>query len=96
MNLKPLGDRLVAKPIEQKEQTSSGIYLPETAKEKPQQGEVIAVGPGDRNDKGERLDMDVKVGDTVLYARYSGTSIKLDGQEYLILREGDVLAIVEE
>jgi chaperonin GroES len=96
MNLKPLGDRLVAKPVEQEDQTSTGIYLPETAKEKPQQGRVIAVGPGERNEKGERIPMDVQVGDTVLYARYSGTNIKLDGQEYLILRENDVLAIVEK
>jgi chaperonin GroES len=96
MNLKPLGDHLVAKPVEQEDQTSTGIYLPETAKEKPQQGSVIAVGPGERNEKGDRILMDVQVGDIVLYARYSGTNIKLDGQEYLILRENDVLAIVEK
>jgi chaperonin GroES len=96
MNLKPLGDRLVAKPVEQEEQTSSGIYLPETAKEKPQQAEVIAVGPGARDEDGDRISMDVKVGDIVLYARYSGTSVKLNGSEYLILKESDVLAIVEK
>ncbi len=96
MNLKPLGDRLVAKPVEQEEQTSMGIYLPETAKEKPQQAEVIAVGPGARDEDGDRIDMDVSVGDIVLYAKYSGTSIKLDGSEYLILKESDVLAIVEK
>ena len=93
MNLKPLGDRLVIKPIEQEEVTSSGLYLPETAKEKPQQGKVIAVGPGARKENGERASMDVNVDDTVLYAKYSGTNIKLDGKEYLILGT-DVLAIV--
>ncbi len=95
MNLRPLGDRMVVKPTEQEEVTSSGIYLPETAKEKPQQGSVIAVGPGTRDDDGDRIAMDVKVGDIVLYAKYSGTTIKLTGTEYLILKESDVLAIVE-
>jgi chaperonin GroES len=95
MNLKPLGDRLVIKPIEQEDVTSSGIFLPETAKEKPQQGKVIAAGPGARKENGERIALDVTVEDTVLYAKYAGTSIKLDGQEYLILKETDVLAIVE-
>jgi chaperonin GroES len=96
MNLKPLGDRLVVKPTEQEEQTASGIFLPETAKEKPQQGKVIAAGPGARKETGERIALDVNVGDTVLYARYAGTTIKLDGTEYLILKETDVLAIVEK
>jgi chaperonin GroES len=96
MNLKPLGDRLVVQPVEQDEQTASGIFLPETAKEKPQQGEVIAAGPGARNEKGERAAMEVAVGDRVLYARYSGTTVKLDGKEYLILKESDVLAIVQK
>ena len=95
MNLKPLGDRLVVKPNEQDEQTSSGIFLPETAKEKPQQGKVIAAGPGARKDDGERAKMEVAVDDTVMYAKYAGTSIKLDGTEYLILKETDILAIVE-
>jgi chaperonin GroES len=95
MNLKPLGDRIVVKPTEQEEQTALGIFLPETAKEKPQQGKVIAAGPGARKDTGERIAMDVKVGDKVLYARYAGTNVKLDGKEYLILKESDVLAIVE-
>ncbi len=94
MNLKPLGDRLVIKPLEQEEQTSSGIFLPETAKEKPQQGTVIAAGPGGRKEGGERIAMDVNVDDKVLYAKYSGTTIKLEGIEYLILKESDVLAIV--
>jgi chaperonin GroES len=96
MNLKPLGDRLVVKPIEQDEQTASGIFLPETAKEKPQQGEVVAVGPGARKESGERIVMDVEVGNKVLYARYSGTTVKLEGTEYLILKESDVLAVVEK
>jgi len=95
MNLKPLGDRLVIKPIEQEDVTSTGIFLPETAKEKPQQGKVIAAGPGARKESGDRIALDVAVNDTVLYAKYAGTSIKLDGQEYLILKETDVLAIVE-
>ena len=95
MNLKPLGDRLVVQALEGDEQTSTGIYLPESAKEKPQQGEVIAAGPGVRDDDGKRVEMDVSVGDIVLYARYSGTNIKLDTTEYLILKESDVLALVE-
>ncbi|MCE7988385.1 MAG: co-chaperone GroES [Caldilinea sp. CFX5] len=94
MNLKPLSDRLVVKPLEGEEQTASGILLPETAKEKPQQGKVVAAGPGARKENGERVPMDVKVDDTVLYAKYSGTTIKLSGKEYLILKESDVLAIV--
>jgi len=87
---------MVVKPIEQEEVTSSGIYLPETAKEKPQQADVIAVGPGARDEDGKRIAMDVKVGDVVLFAKYSGTNVKLDGTEYLILKETDVLAIVEK
>lgn len=94
MNLKPLSDRLVVEPVEQQEQTASGIFLPETAKEKPQEGKVVAAGPGARKENGERIVMDVKVGDKVLYAKYSGTNIKLSGKEYLILKETDVLAIV--
>lgn len=95
MTLKPLGDRLLVKPIEQEERTASGIILPETAKEKPQEGEVLAVGPGARKDDGSRVEMDVKVGDRVLYAKYAGTEIKMNGQKYLILRESDILAIIE-
>ena len=94
MNLKPLGDRLLVKPIEQEEKTASGIILPETAKEKPQEGEVLAIGPGARKEDGSRIEMDVKVGDRVLYAKYAGTEIKMDSVKYLILRESDVLAIV--
>jgi chaperonin GroES len=95
MNLKPLADRLVVEPIEQEEVTAGGIILPETAKEKPQQGKVIAAGPGRTDEDGERIAMEVSVGDKVLYAKYSGTEIKLDGKKVLILRESDILAIVE-
>ncbi len=94
LSLKPLGNRVVVEPVEQEEMTAGGIILPETAKEKPQRGKVLAAGPGDRNDKGERVAMDVAVGDTVLFAKYSGTEIKLDGKKVLILRETDILAIV--
>lgn len=96
MNLRPLGDRVVVSPTEQEEVTTTGIFLPETAKEKPQQGKVIAAGPGARKESGERADMEVKVDDVVLYARYAGTNIKLDGTEYLILKESDILAVVEK
>jgi chaperonin GroES len=95
MNLKPLGDRLIVEPIEQEEMTASGIVLPETAKEKPMQGKVLAVGPGARKDDGSRAALDVKTGDTVLYAKYAGTEVKLGDDKYLILKETDVLAIVE-
>jgi chaperonin GroES len=93
--LRPLGDRVWVEPIEQEEVTASGIILPETAKEKPQQGKVLAVGLGVRNDKGERQPLDVKVGDRVLFAKYAGTEIKQDGTKYLIMRESDILAIVD-
>ncbi|HRV91538.1 MAG TPA: co-chaperone GroES [Anaerolineae bacterium] len=94
MNLKPLGDRLIVSPIEQEEMTASGIVLPETAKEKPMQGEVLAVGPGARKDDGSRAPLDVAEGDKVLYAKYAGTEVKLGDDKYLILRESDILAIV--
>ena len=94
--LKPLGDRLVVEPIEQEETTASGILLPETAKEKPQEGKVIAVGPGRLDDAGKRVEMEVSVGDRVLYAKYAGTEIKLEGDDkVLILKESDILALVE-
>jgi chaperonin GroES len=95
ISLKPLGNRIVVEPIEQEEVTASGIVLPETAKEKPQMGTVLAVGPGDRDDEGERIPMDVKEGDIVLFAKYSGTEIKMDGKKLLILRESDILAILQ-
>ena len=90
--LQPLADRLVVKPIEKEEKTKSGIYIPDTVKEKPQEGEVIAVGPGRLSDDGKRIAMDVKVGDMVLYAKYGGTEIKIEGEELMILRESDILA----
>ena len=93
--LKPLGNRVVVEPIEQEEITAGGIVLPETAKEKPQRGKILAAGPGDRNDKGERIQMDVAEGDTVLFAKYAGTEFKMDGKKLLILRESDLLAIVD-
>ena len=95
MALKPLADRIVIKVIEDTEQTSGGIFIPDSAKEKPQKGEVVAVGEGKMNDKGEREPMDVKVGDVILYAKYSGTDIKMDGVEYKILSIKDALAIIE-
>ena len=91
--IKPLGNRVVVEPIEQEELTSGGIVLPETAKEKPQKGTVLAIGPGDRDDDGKRIPMDVKEGDTVLFAKYSGTEFKLDDKKVLILRESDLLGI---
>ena len=94
ITLKPLGNRVVVEPIEQEEVTAGGIVLPETAKEKPQKGLVISVGPGDRDDDGDYIPMDVKQGDTVLFAKYAGTEIKIDGKKLLILRENDLLAIV--
>jgi chaperonin GroES len=95
MNLRPLGDRLLVAPTEQEEMTASGIVLPETAKEKPMQGKVLAAGLGARKEDGSRADMDVKVGDIVLYAKYAGTEIKIENKKHLILKESDILAIVE-
>ncbi len=94
LNLKPLGDRLVVEPMEKEERTASGIILPETAKEKPQEGTVLAAGPGRTDDDGKRILMDVKVGDVVLYAKYAGTEVKIDDKKLLILKESDILAIV--
>ena len=95
MALKPLGDRIVIKVIEDTEQTSGGIFIPDSAKEKPQKGEVVAVGEGKTNDKGEKEPMGVNVGDIILYAKYAGTEVKIDGVEYKILSIKDALAIVE-
>ena len=92
IKLQPLGDRVLVKPLAKEEVSRGGIVLPDTVKEKPQEGEVIAVGAGKRSEKGEVLPMDVKVGDVVLYAKYGGTEIKLEGDEYMILRESDILA----
>ncbi len=90
--LQPLADRVLVKPIEKEEKTKSGIYLPDTAKEKPQEGKVLAVGPGKLSEDGKRIAMDLKVGDTVIYAKYGGTEIKIDDDELMILRESDILA----
>ena len=95
MAIRPLGDKLVIKVIEDTEQTSGGIFIPDSAKEKPQKGEVVAVGEGKTNDKGEKEPMEVKVGDIILYAKYAGTDVKMDGVEYKILSIKDALAIVE-
>lgn len=93
--IKPLGDRVVIQVLEREEKTKSGIVLPDTAKEKPQEGKIVAVGTGKVLDNGQRVALDVKAGDKVIYSKYAGTEVKIDGQEYLILSERDVLAIVE-
>jgi chaperonin GroES len=96
LNLKPLADRVVIEPQEKEGKTASGIILPETAKEKSQEGTILAAGPGRTDDDGKRIAMDVKTGDVVLYAKYAGTEIKIDDKKLLILKESDVLAIVEK
>lgn len=93
--IKPLGDRVVIKVLEKEEKTKSGIVLPDTAKEKPQEGKIVAVGTGKLLDNGQRVALDVKEGDKVIFSKYAGTEVKIDGQDYLILSERDVLAIVE-
>ena len=95
MKLVPLADRVIVKAIEQEEKTKGGIVLPDTAKEKPQEGEVLAVGSGRLLDNGERVSLEVNVGDRVVYSKYGGTEIKLDGEEYIILRESDILAVAK-
>ncbi len=95
MQIKPLADRVVVKPLEETEQMRGGLYIPDTAKEKPQQGEIMAVGPGRVSDDGKRIEMDLKVGDRVLYGKYSGTEVTVSADEMLILRESDVLAVME-
>lgn len=94
MNIKPLGERIVLKVLESEEKTKSGIVLPDTAKEKPQMGKVLAVGSGKILDNGEKIPLEVKVGDQVLFAKYAGTEVKLDGEEYMVLKESDILAII--
>lgn len=93
MNIKPLGARVVIKPLEKEERTKSGIVLPDTAKEKPQQGKVIAVGPGRTLESGTKVELEVKEGDTVIFSKYAGTEVKIEGETYLIMRESDILAI---
>jgi chaperonin GroES len=95
MNIRPLYDRIVVKRLEEKEQMQGGLYIPDTAKEKPQEGEVVAVGQGKRLDNGKLVALDVKAGDRILFGKYSGSDIKLDGNEYLIMREDEVLGILE-
>ena len=95
ISIKPLEDRIVIRQVEAEQTTASGLVIPDTAKEKPQEGEVIAVGPGCVDDNGNRVPVDVKVGDTVIYSRYGGTEVKYEGQEYQILSSRDVLAVVE-
>ena len=94
MKIKPLSDRVVIQALEAEEKTSGGIYLPDTAKEKPQMGKVVAVGTGRITDSGETIKIEVKVGDKVLYGKYSGTEVTVEGKEYLIVRESDILAII--
>ncbi|GBE13329.1 10 kDa chaperonin [bacterium BMS3Abin13] len=95
MKIRPLNDRILVKRLEEEEKTAGGIIIPDSAKEKPVEGKVIAVGPGKRNDNGDRVAMDVKEGDRVLFSKYGGTDVKIDGEDYLIMREDDVLGIVE-
>jgi len=95
MKIRPLYDRVMVKRLDSEDRTTGGLYIPDTAKEKPSQGHVMAVGPGKLSEEGKRLAPDVKVGDKVLYGKYSGTDITLDGEEFLILRESDVLAVVK-
>ena len=94
MNVRPMEDRVILKAMDAQEKTSGGIYIPDNAKEKPQKGEVVAVGPGKSSDKGQRIEMTLKKGDKVLYGKYAGTEVTIDGVEYLIVREGDVLAVI--
>jgi len=94
LDISPMADRVVVEPAEETEEMRGGLYIPDTAKEKPQQGHVVAVGPGRLNDDGDRIPMEVKVGDRVLYGKYSGTEVSLDGNDYLIVKESDVLAVL--
>ncbi len=96
VKVKPLGDRVLVRPLEEEEQIKGGIIIPDTAKEKPQRGEIVAVGPGKTDDSGKKIEMSVKAGDKVLYGKYGGTEVNLDDVEYLIMPEGDILAVIEE
>ena len=95
MAFRPLGDRVLVKRVEEEQKTKGGIIIPDTAKEKPQEGEVVAVGPGARNDEGEQVALDVKAGDRILFGKWSGTEVKLDGEELLIMKESDILGVLE-
>jgi chaperonin GroES len=94
LKLKPLADRVVVRPLEAEEKTAGGLYIPDTAKEKPMQGEIMAVGAGKVSDDGKKIAMEVKVGDKILYGKYSGTEVRIDGEDYLIMRESDIFAIL--
>ena len=96
MKLRPMQDRIIVKRVEEETKTAGGIFIPETAKEKPQEGEVMAVGNGKRTEDGKILPLDVKVGDKVLFGKYSGTEVKVEGQDYLIMREDDILGVIEK
>ena len=96
MKIRPLNDRILVKRLEEEETTAGGIIIPDSAKEKPAEGEIISVGPGKLNDKGERVAMDVKTGDRVLFSKYGGTDVKIEGEDYLIMREDDILGVVEK
>ena len=95
MKIRPLNDRILVKRLEEEEKTAGGIIIPDSAKEKPAEGEIIAVGPGKLNDHGDRVEMDVKPGDRVLFSKYGGTDVKIEGEDYLIMREDDILGVVE-
>jgi chaperonin GroES len=95
MNLRPLQDRIIVKRVEEETKTAGGLFIPETAKEKPQRGEIVAVGNGKKTEDGKVLPLDVKVGDIVLFGKYAGTEVKVDGDDYLMMREDDILAVVE-
>ncbi len=95
MNVRPLGDRVLVQPVEQEEVKKGGIIIPDTAKEKPQEGKIVAVGPGKKDDAGKVIALDVKKGDRVLYSKYGGTEIKVEGKDYLIMREDDILGVLE-
>jgi len=95
MNLRPLQDRIIVKRVEEETKTAGGLFIPETAKEKPQRGEIVAVGNGKKTEDGKVLPLDVKVGDVVLFGKYAGTEIKVDGEDFLMMREDDILAVVE-
>jgi chaperonin GroES len=95
MTFTPLGDRVLVRRVEEEERTKGGIIIPDTAKEKPQEGEVLAVGPGARNEDGERIPLDVKVGDRILFGKWSGTEVKIDGEDLIIMKESDILGVVE-
>jgi chaperonin GroES len=96
MSFRPLGDRVLVKRVEEEAKTKGGIIIPDTAKEKPQEGEVLAVGPGARDEHGKRVDMDVKAGDRILFGKWSGTEVKIDGEDLIIMKESDILGVVDK